>query len=149
LHVDNAIGGGTEEFHGVMVKILAIAVGSHDTSNFLTKGLRVSTVFKEEQTMFKINVDGDDYFAFCRTMDVTLGEDTDLLPPQSMTDYRSVVGAVGYASPEFHPSLARETLYLSRQLVTPTILDAKRAKRLSSTPKRTESSSSIDEVSRT
>jgi hypothetical protein len=35
LHVDNAIGGGTEEFYGVMAKIgETLAVGSHDTSNF-------------------------------------------------------------------------------------------------------------------
>jgi Reverse transcriptase (RNA-dependent DNA polymerase) len=34
LHVDDAIGGGTEEFHGVMAKIgKTLAVGSHDTSN--------------------------------------------------------------------------------------------------------------------
>jgi hypothetical protein len=34
LHVDDAIGGGTEEFHGVMAKICkTLAVGSHDTSN--------------------------------------------------------------------------------------------------------------------
>jgi hypothetical protein len=61
LHVDDAIGGGTEEFHGVMAKIgETLAVRSHDTSNFRQKGLRVSTVFKEEQTVFEINVDGDD-----------------------------------------------------------------------------------------
>jgi Reverse transcriptase (RNA-dependent DNA polymerase) len=35
LHVDDAIGGGTEKFHGVMAKIgETLAVGSHDTSNF-------------------------------------------------------------------------------------------------------------------
>jgi hypothetical protein len=43
LLVDDAIGGGTEEFHGVMAKIGGfLAVGSHDTSNFRYKGLRVS-----------------------------------------------------------------------------------------------------------
>jgi Reverse transcriptase (RNA-dependent DNA polymerase) len=62
LHVDDAIGGGTEKFHGVMAKIgETLAVGSHDTSNLRYKGLRVSTVFKDEQTVFQINVDGDDY----------------------------------------------------------------------------------------
>jgi Reverse transcriptase (RNA-dependent DNA polymerase) len=107
LHVDDAISGGTEEFHGVMAKVgETLAVGSHDTSNFRYKGLRVSTVFKEEQTVFEINVDGDDYLTSCRTMDVPLGEDTDLLPPQSMTDYRSVVGTIGYASSGFRPDLA-------------------------------------------
>jgi hypothetical protein len=55
----------------------------------------------EEQTVFEINVDGDDYLASCRTMDVPLGEEMDLLPPQSMTYYRSVVGTIGYASSEF------------------------------------------------
>jgi hypothetical protein len=45
-------------------------------------------VFKEEQTVFEINFDGDDYLASCRTMDVPLGEDTDLLPLKSMTDHR-------------------------------------------------------------
>jgi hypothetical protein len=104
-----------------------LAVGSHDTSNFRYKGLRVSTVFKDEQTVFEINVDGDDYLASCRTMDVSLGEDTDLLPPQSKTDYRSVVGTIGYASSEFRPDLALETSSLSRLFVTPTILDEKRA----------------------
>jgi hypothetical protein len=60
-------------------------------------------------------------------MDVPLGEDTDLLPPQSMTDYRSVVGTIGYASSEFRPDLALETSSLFRQFVTQTILDANRA----------------------
>jgi hypothetical protein len=83
-------------------------------------------VFKDEQTVFEINVDGDDYLASCRTMNVPLGEDTDLLPPQSMTDYRSVVGTIGYASSEIRPDLAWETSSLSRQFVTPTILDEKR-----------------------
>jgi hypothetical protein len=58
---------------------------------------------------------------------VPLGENTDLLPPQSMTDYRSVVGTIGYAYSEFRPDLAWEMSTLSRQFVTPTILDAKRA----------------------
>jgi hypothetical protein len=128
LHVDDEIGGGTKESHGVMAKIgETLAVGTHDTNNFRYKGLRVSTVFKEEQTVFEINVDGGDYLASCRTMEVPLGEDTDLLPPQSMTDYRSVVGIIGYASSEFRPDLAWETSSLSRQFVTPAILDAKRA----------------------
>jgi hypothetical protein len=74
-----------------------------------------------------VNVDGDDYLASCRTTDVPLGEDTDLLSPQSMTDYRSVVGTIGYTSSEFRPDLAWESSSLSRQFVTPTILDAKRA----------------------
>jgi hypothetical protein len=35
LHVDDAIGGGTEEFHGLMANIgESLAVGSHDTSSF-------------------------------------------------------------------------------------------------------------------
>jgi Reverse transcriptase (RNA-dependent DNA polymerase) len=73
LHVDDAIGGGTDEFHGVMAKIgETLAVRSHETSNFRYKGLRVSTVFKKEQTVFEINVDGDDYLASCQTMDVPL-----------------------------------------------------------------------------
>jgi Reverse transcriptase (RNA-dependent DNA polymerase) len=128
LHVDDAIGRGTEEFHGVMAKIgKTLAVGSHETSNFRYKDLRVSTMFKDELPVFEINVDGDDYLASCRTMDVPLGEDTALLPPQSMTDYRSVVGTIGYASSEFRPDLAWETSSLSRQFVTPTILDAERA----------------------
>jgi hypothetical protein len=38
LHVHDAIGGGTEEFHGVMAKIgVTLAVGSHETSNFRYK----------------------------------------------------------------------------------------------------------------
>jgi hypothetical protein len=38
LHVDDAIGGGTEEFHSVMAKIgKTLAVRSHDTSNFRTR----------------------------------------------------------------------------------------------------------------
>jgi hypothetical protein len=102
-------------------------VGSHETSNFRYKGLRVSTVFKDEQTVSEINADGDDYFDSCRTMNVPLDEDTDLLPPQSMTDHRSVVGTIGYALSEFRLDLAWETSSLSRQFVTPTILDAKRA----------------------
>jgi hypothetical protein len=53
LHIDDAIGGGTEKFHGVMAKIGGIvAVGSHETSSFRYKGLRVSTVFKDEQNVF-------------------------------------------------------------------------------------------------
>jgi hypothetical protein len=127
LHVDDAIGGSTEEFHGEMAKFGETrAVVSHETSNFRYKGLRVSTLFKDEQTVFEINVYGDDYLDSCQTMDVPLGEDTCFLPPQSMTDYRSVVGTIGYASSEFHPDLAWETSYLSRQFVTSTILDKKR-----------------------
>jgi hypothetical protein len=99
-------------------------VGSHDTSNFRNEGLRV---FKEEQTVFEINVDGEYYLGSCRTMDVPLGEDTNLLPPQSMNDYRSVVGTIGNASSELRPDVAWDTSSLSRQFVTPTILDAKRA----------------------
>jgi hypothetical protein len=83
-------------------------------------------VFKDEQTVFEINFVGDDYLASCRTMNVPLGEDTVLLPPQSMTDYRSVVGTIGYASSEFRPDLAWETSSLSRQFVKPTMLGAKR-----------------------
>jgi hypothetical protein len=49
---------------------------------FRYKVLRVSTVFKDEQPVSEINVVGDDYLASCQTMDVPLGEDTDLLPPQ-------------------------------------------------------------------
>jgi hypothetical protein len=128
LYIDDAIGGGTEDFHGVMAKIgKTLPVGSHETSKSRYKGLRVSTVFKDELTVFEIKIDGDDYLASCRTMDVPLGKDTDLLPPQSMTDYLSVVGTIGYASSEFRPDLAWETSFLSRQLVTSTILDAKRA----------------------
>jgi Reverse transcriptase (RNA-dependent DNA polymerase) len=128
LHMNDEIGGGTEEFHGVMAKIgETFAVGSHDTSNFRYKGLRVSTVFKDEQTVFEINVDGDDCLASCRTMDVPLIMDPHLLSPQSMTDYRSVVGTIGYASSEFRPDLTWETSPLSRQFVTPIILNAKQA----------------------
>jgi hypothetical protein len=87
----------------------------------------VSAVFKDEQTVFEINVDGDEYLDSYRTMDVPLGEDTNFLPPQLMTGYRSVVGTIGYASSKFRPDLVRETSSLSRQFVTPTILDAKRA----------------------
>jgi hypothetical protein len=82
-------------------------------------------VFKDEQNVFEINVDGDDYLASCRTMDVPLNEDTSFLSPQSMTDYHSVLGTIGYASSEFRPDLAREPSSLSRQFVTSTILDAK------------------------
>jgi hypothetical protein len=127
LHVDDAIGGGAEEFHGVMAKICEnLAAGAQETSNFRLKGLRVSIVFKEDQIVLEINVDGDYNLASCRTMDVPVGEDTDLLPPQSMTDYRSVVGTISNASSEFRPDLASETSSLSRQFVTPTILDPKR-----------------------
>jgi hypothetical protein len=107
LHVDDAIGGGTEEFHGAMAKIgETLAVGSHEISYLRYKGLRVSKELKDEQTVFEINVDGEDYLASCWIMDVPLYENTDLLPPQSMTDYRSVVGTIGYASSEFRPDLA-------------------------------------------
>jgi hypothetical protein len=75
-------------------------------SNFRSKGLRVSTVFKDEQTVFKSTSTATTTWLLVGTMDVPLGEDTDLLPPQSMTDYRSVVGTIGYASPEFRPDLA-------------------------------------------
>jgi hypothetical protein len=62
--VDDAIGSGMEEFHGVMAKSVEThAVGSHEVSNVRYKGLRVSTVFKDQQSEFKINVDGEDYLA--------------------------------------------------------------------------------------
>jgi hypothetical protein len=60
LHVDDATGVGTEKFHGVKALIgETLGVGSHETSNFRYKGLRVSTSVKDEQTVFEINVDGD------------------------------------------------------------------------------------------
>jgi hypothetical protein len=62
-------------------------------------------MFKDEKVVFEINVYGDDYLAFCLSMDVPLG-DTDLLPPQSITEYRLVFGTIGYASFEFRPKLA-------------------------------------------
>jgi Reverse transcriptase (RNA-dependent DNA polymerase) len=128
LRVDDAIGGGKEKFHGMMAKIGEIlAVGSHETSNFRYKGLHVSTVFKDEQTVFEINVKGVDYLASCRTKNVPLGEVTDLLPPQSITDYRSVIGTICYASSEFSPDLALYMSSLSRQFMTLIILDANRA----------------------
>jgi hypothetical protein len=107
LHAYDAIGGRMEELHGVTAKIgEPLAVGSHEVSNVRCKGLRLSTVFKKEKTVFEINVHGDEYLASYRTMDVPLGEDTDLLPQQSMTDYRSVVGTIGYASSELRADLA-------------------------------------------
>jgi hypothetical protein len=44
-----------------------------------------------------------------------------------MTDFRSVVGTIGYASSEFRPDLEWEMSSLHRQFVTSTIFDAKRA----------------------
>jgi hypothetical protein len=38
-----------------------LAVGSHETSNFRYKGILVHSLLKDEQTVFEINVDGDDY----------------------------------------------------------------------------------------
>jgi hypothetical protein len=109
----NAIGDGTEAFHDVMANIGEIlAVGCHETRPFRDKSLSVSTVFKDEQTVFEINVDGDDYLDSCRTMDVPLGEDTYLLPPQLMTDYRSVVGTIGYASSECSAALTNVVLQI-------------------------------------
>jgi hypothetical protein len=62
LHVDDAIGGGTEECHGAMAKIgETLAMGCHETSNFRYKVRHVSTVFKDKQTVFEINVDSEDY----------------------------------------------------------------------------------------
>jgi hypothetical protein len=113
----------------------------------------VSTVSKDEQTVIEISAveifDGDDYLDCCRTTDVSLAKDTDLLPLQSMTDYRSVVGTIGYASSEFRTDLAWETSCLSRQFMTPTILDAKRADATLQYDQRTKSSSIIDEMTRT
>jgi hypothetical protein len=77
---DDAICGDMADFHGLMAKIgETLAVESHEVSNFQYKGLRVPTVFKEEQSVFEINVDGDDYLTICRTMDVPLGEDTEFV----------------------------------------------------------------------
>jgi Reverse transcriptase (RNA-dependent DNA polymerase) len=119
LHVDDAIGDDTKKFYGVITNIgETLAEGYHEISNFRYNGLRVSTVLKDEQTVFEINVDGVDYLASCRTMDVPLGKDTDLLPPQSMTYYRSVIGTTGYASSKFRPDLAWETSSLTSQFVT-------------------------------
>jgi hypothetical protein len=104
----------------------------------------MSTVFKDEQTVFEINIDCDDCLASCWTVDVPLGNDTDMLPPQSMTDHRSVVGTIDYASYGFRPDLAWETSSFSRQFVTSTILDAKRANAALQYAQRSESPSSID-----
>jgi hypothetical protein len=97
LHVDDAIGGGTEEFHGVMAKIgETLAVGLMAPAISDTRAYACLQCSRKSK-------------------------------PHSMTDYRSVVGTIGYALSEFRPDLAWETSSLSRQFVTPTILDAKRA----------------------
>jgi hypothetical protein len=127
IHVDDTIGGGTEQCH-MLVDAVArdLKVGSKEEQNFHYKGLRVSTIWKDD--IFEIVVDGDEYLdsAIAMTIPGGLTEDT-VLAPQSATDFRPVAGTIGYVASAFRPDLSLEASLLGRVFSTPTVRDARKA----------------------
>jgi hypothetical protein len=53
--------------------------------------------------------------------------DEGVLPPSDATNYRSVVGCIGYMASPFRPDLSLEASLLGRTFVAPTIQDARKA----------------------
>jgi hypothetical protein len=100
IHVDDTIGGGTSNLHDMMIAVSKdLKIGSKETGNFHYKGLRVSTVYSRdfEAKSVEIIVDGDEYLDSTLPMSVpSVLCDGDLLPPADVTNYRSVVGCIGY-----------------------------------------------------
>jgi hypothetical protein len=128
LHVDDAIGGGTDELHKVMQKVgESLEIGSHERDNFVYKGLRVQTAVQRNGE-FEITLDGDQYMESVRLMEGLEDlEDEDYLPASMMVDFRSCVGTASYVGMAFRPDMAVDASFLSRRRVSPRVKDAKAA----------------------
>jgi Reverse transcriptase (RNA-dependent DNA polymerase) len=130
VHVNDTIGGGTEPFYRIMNEVSRdLKIGSMEQNNFHYKGLRVSTVERAGGTVgvFDIVVDGDEYLDSVVTMNVPAGKPDDYLSPSAATDFRSVVGCLGYIASSFRPDLSLEASLLSRNFARPAVRDAEKA----------------------
>lgn len=135
LHVDDAIGGGTQLLSDVMEKVgEKLKIGSHETAanerGFFYKGLRISVTHHESgefKEKFEINLDGDDYLDSVLPMNVPAGEDETELTAMEAKDFRSVAGSIGYMASAFRVDLSVETSMLGRDFFSPTIKSAKKA----------------------
>jgi Reverse transcriptase (RNA-dependent DNA polymerase) len=130
VHVDDTIGGGTPVFYAIMEEVARdLKVGSTERDCFHYKGLRISTVDcnGEHSGFFEIIVDGDEYLDSTCSMTVPAGQPDSVLPPAAATDFRSVVGSLGYMASSFRPDLSLEASLLSRAFARPTVRDAAKA----------------------
>lgn len=122
MHVDDAMGGGTDELRLAMKKVSAtLQIGAHEKGTFTYKGLRISTIYNGSNLPFEIVLDGDDYLASTEPMNLTPGPGESFLPPLEHFEFRSVVGTISYVAGAFRPDLAMEASSLSRHLASPTI----------------------------
>jgi Reverse transcriptase (RNA-dependent DNA polymerase) len=130
VHVDDTVGGGTEFFYLIMEEVARdLKIGSTERDNFHYKGLRISTVDRSGDAAgeFEIIVDGDEYLDSLIPMIVPEGQHDLILSPSAATDFRSVVGCIGYLASSFRPDLALEASLLSRVFQCPTVRDAVKA----------------------
>jgi hypothetical protein len=130
VHVDDTIGGGTDLFYAIMDEVARdLKIGAVENDNFHYKGLRVSTIQRSEgsESHFEIVVDGDEYLDSIVPMKIPAGPADGVLSPSSATDFRSVVGCLGYMASSFRPDLSLEASLLSRRFARPTVRDAQKA----------------------
>lgn len=128
LHVDDTIGGGTAEFHSAMDLVCqSLEVGAKEKDTFHYKGLRVTTVWDDDDAnkVFYITLDGDEYLDSLILMEIPVGEDCQELSQAEAKDFRSVAGCVGYIANAFRPELAYECSMLGREFFSPTVGSAK------------------------
>ena len=135
LHVDDAIGGGTEALTRVMKKVgEQLLIGSHETASnengFFYKGLKVSVMHHYSGKLkgnFEILLDGNDYLDSVLKMNEPSGPDERFLNPKESTEFKSVAGCVGYMASAFRCDLSVETSMLGRSFFAPTVNCAKKA----------------------
>jgi hypothetical protein len=77
--------------------------------------------------VFEIVVDGDEYLDSVVTMTVPEGKPDESLSPSAATDFRSVVGCLGYIACSFRPDISLEASLLSRRFAQPAVRDAEKA----------------------
>lgn len=119
LHVDDALGGGTDAVTKVMTKVgEKLQIGSHETAatkkRFFYRGLRVYIVnhtLGHLKSKFEIVLDGNDLDSVL-LMQEPLGDDTRVLTLSEAKDFRSVAGCVGYMDFAFRCDLSVETSML-------------------------------------
>jgi hypothetical protein len=131
IHVDDTIGGGTPEFYQMMDRVAEdLKVGNKEQHTFHYKGLRISTVFRQTDPtgLFEIILDGDEYLDSTIPMKLPAGlMDDDRLSPADASNYRSVVGCIGYMASAFRPDLSLEASMLGRTFMEPTLRHARKA----------------------
>ena len=106
MHVDYAMGGGTDELCSAMNEVCRILkISSHEKEAFTYKGLRFTTVYQEPNKPFEIALDGDDYIGSAEYMSEVEGPSMQFLAPDKHLEYRSVVGKISYVAGAFRPEL--------------------------------------------